>query len=168
MEKKGRLIFAQVDTISGEVTGFAVGKIMELGAHNVQLVATMTKKNRPGHILLIDTDVEHEEEISRFLARELKVTGYHRIDTRHVSQEVTFVDKDLEIKGKGRSVSFRCEAKLVGGPSEPLSVAVEHDTLVEIQELIKKKFGSLVPLSELRTMIESKLRETGKITIEIS
>ena len=48
MEKKSRLILAQVDHLSGELLGFAIGRIMELGAGNVQLIPTITKKTGPG------------------------------------------------------------------------------------------------------------------------
>ncbi len=70
-EGKARLILAQIDHVSGEITGFAIGKIMELGANNVQLIPTITKKNRPGSIIMIDVDAIHEEDIVRFLAGEL-------------------------------------------------------------------------------------------------
>jgi uncharacterized protein (DUF111 family) len=38
MEKQSRLILAQVDHASGEVLGFAVERIMDHGALNVQLI----------------------------------------------------------------------------------------------------------------------------------
>jgi uncharacterized protein (DUF111 family) len=91
MEKKSRLILVQVDSVSGEVLSFAIGKLMELGANNVQLVPTITKKNRPGNIIIIDTDADKEKMVADFLAKELKVSGYHRIDTSHVFHKITFV-----------------------------------------------------------------------------
>ncbi len=165
MEKKARLIFAQVDHVSGEITGFAVGKIMELGAHNVHLIPTITKKNRPGSVIIIDTDAGHEKEIAHFLAKELKVSGYHRIHTAHVFQKVTFVKRKLTVKVNGKNRSVRCKVKLIGDPSRPLSVDIEHDFLVRLQELLAKP-DSRISLSELRTIIESKLRESeDEITV---
>ncbi len=168
MEKKARLIFAQVDHVSGEITGFAVGKIMELGANNVQIIPTITKKNRPGNIIVIDVDAEHEGDIASFLAKELKVSGYHRIDTSHEFFKVTIARKNLRIKVNGKSESLQCEVKLIGDPSKPLSVDIEHDFLVRVQELLKARLNSSLSLTELRTIIESKLRESkDEITIEI-
>src|SRR4030067_1144435 len=109
--KEAQLIFAQVDHVSGAVTGFAIGKIMELGANNVQLTPTITKKNRPGNIIIIDSDAEHEGVISRFLASELKVSGYHKINTTHVFQKVSFLKKNLNIKANGGNRSFQFEVK---------------------------------------------------------
>ena len=168
MEKAGRLLFAQTDNTSGELTGFAVGKIMELGAHNVQLMATITKKNRPGNIIIIDTDAEHEGEIALFLARELKVAGYHRIGTSHIFHQVTFVKKNLSITAHGKTESAECVIKLIGDPAKPLSADIEHDVLVGIQGLVKEKLDSSISLHELRTLIEGRLSAGGDISIKIA
>lgn len=157
MVKKAHLIFAQIDHVSGEITGFAIGKIMELGANNVQLIPTITKKNRPGYIIIIDTDAKHEKDIAKFLARELKISGYHRIGTNHIFHKVTFIKKNLKVNINGKSRSVLCEIKLIGDKSRPLSVDLEHDFLVKIQKLLTNKSNSFISLSELRTSIESKL-----------
>ena len=167
IKKKARLLFAQADHVSGEVTGFAVGRIMELGAHNVQLISSVTKKNRPGHIIIIDTDEKHEGVISEFLARELKISGYHRINTSHIFQRVTLSQKNLIIRTNGKRLTFHCEIKIIGDPSKPLSIDVEHDALVKLQKVLREQKKEL-SLSELKTAIESKLRASGKeITLEV-
>lgn len=167
MKKKARLLFVQADHVSGEVTGFAVGRIMELGAHNVQLISSITKKNRPGNIFIIDTDDKHEGVISQFLAKELKVSGYHRIDTSHIFQRVTFSRKKLTIRTNGKGRTFHCEIKIIGDLSNPLSIDIEHDALVKLQKALRaqKKETSL---SELKAAIESKLRVSAEeITLEV-
>ena len=167
MKKKARLLFAQADNVSGEVTGFAVGRIMELGAHNVQLISSVTKKNRPGNIIIIDTDEKHEGVISQFLARELKISGYHRINTSHIFQRVTFSQKNLIIRTNGKRRTFPCEIKIIGDPSNPMSIDVEHDAVVKLQKVLRAQKKEL-SLSELKTAIESKLRASGKeITLEV-
>jgi len=165
MEKQSRLILAHVDHVSGEVLGFAVERIMECGARNVQLIPTITKKNRPGHILLVDAEAAKEEDIAEFLVKELSVSGYHRIDTTHVFQRVTFAKKKLTIRVNGRVRIFQCKVKLIGDPLKPLSVDVEHDFLVMIQNLMREKLDCQIALSELRTMIESKLLESANEVI---
>ena len=167
MKKKARLLFAQADHVSGEVAGFAVGRIIELGARNVQLISSVTKKNRPGHIIIIDTDEKHEGVISEFLARELRISGYHRIDTSHIFQRVTLSQKNLIIRTKGKRQTFRFEIKIIGDPSKPLSIDVEHDALVKLQKVLREQKKEL-SLSELKTAIESKLLGSGKeITLEV-
>jgi pyridinium-3,5-bisthiocarboxylic acid mononucleotide nickel chelatase len=167
MKKKACLLFAQADHVSGEVTGFAVGRLMELGAHNVQLISTITKKNRPGNIFIIDTDDKHEKVISQFLTKELMVSGYHRIDTSHIFQRVTLSKKKLIICTNGTRRTVHCEIKVIGDPSKPLSIGVEHDALVKLQKILRAQKKEL-SLSEIKTAIESKLRVSReKITLEV-
>lgn len=168
MEKKSKLIFAQIDHITGEVLGFAMGKLMELGANNVQFIPTITKKNRPGNIIIIDIDPKDEDVMAEFLAKELKVPGYHRINTDHIFQNVSFSKKIINININGAIEKLQCEIRVVGDPTRPLSVGIEHDFLVKIQKLLNQKLSDFVSLTELRTIIESKLREPGdEITIEL-
>lgn len=167
MEKKSALLLAQVDHASGEVLGFAVERIMERGAHNVQLIPTITKKSRPGHILLIDAAPESHDAIAEFLVRELKVAGYHRIDTTHVLHPVTYAPKKFTVKIREKTMEFQCTVKLVGDPGQPLCMDVEHDFLVGLQNDIRETMDRLIPLDELRTLIESKLLETDEVNIEM-
>lgn len=165
--KPGRLLVAQVDHASGEVLGFALGKIMEIGARNVHLIPTVTKKNRPGHIIVIDTDESCEPAIGRFLAGELKVTGYHRIETSHIFERVSFVTKTVTIEALGRSLSLECDAKLIGDDQQPLASDIEHERIVQVQKEIRERLGVQVSLDTLRTMIEVRLREPGNIRITL-
>jgi uncharacterized protein (DUF111 family) len=168
MEKRSKLILAHVDHVSGELLGFSVEGLLKAGARNVQLIPTITKKSRPGTILLIDVPGDREKPIAEFLARELKVSGYHRLDTAHVFQEIKRVKKRVVIQRNGTSASFPCDVKIVGDPAEPLAVDVEHDFLVRLQEEIYRKWNSFVSLVELRSRIDSKLRESGEeIQIEL-
>ncbi|MFQ5453908.1 MAG: hypothetical protein ACE5D6_06945, partial [Candidatus Zixiibacteriota bacterium] len=115
-----------------------------------------------------DIDAEDEEEMAEFLAKELNVSGYHRINTKHIFQDVSILKKTLNININGVIEKLKCEIKLVGDPSKPLSVVIEHDFLVMVQELLNEKLNNFISLGRLRTIIESKLREPGdEITIEM-
>jgi uncharacterized protein (DUF111 family) len=168
MQKKSKLIFAQIDHISGDVLGFAIERLMELGANNVQLIPTITKKNRPGNILIIDVDDQNEEVMAEFLAKELNVSGYHRINTNHIFHSVSFVEKTLNIRINEVNEKLQCKIKLVGDSARPLSVNIEHDVLVKVQKFINAKLSYYVSLKELRRIIESRLRNSDdEITIEL-
>lgn len=154
MQKDSRLLLVQVDTVSGEVLGFAVDKIMELGAHNVQLVPTITKKSRPGNIIIIDAGPEQEDAIADFLAKELKVSGYHRIPTAHVFHKVSFREKKLVLSENGRLHEVLCKFKVIGELSAPVAVDVEHDFLVGLQRELSEGWERYFSLEELRSKVE--------------
>jgi hypothetical protein len=168
MQKKSKLIFVQIDQIRGDVLGFAIERLMELGAKNVQLMPTITKKSRPGNIMIIDVDDQNEEVVAEFLAKELNVPGYHRIDTQHIFHNISFAKKNLTISASGVILKTSCEIKLMGDPLNPVSVSVEHDFLVGIQKLLLDKSNHYMSLNELRKIIESKLRDPGdEVMIEL-
>lgn len=168
MEKESRLLIAQVDHISGELLGFAIQKIMELGAHNVQLMPTITKKNRPGNIILIDADASLEKEIAFFLAKEMKVSGYHMIKTSHKFHKVSFVDRTIRFVINGDIRAFNCRFKVIGELSDPITIDIEHDFLVELQKAIVGQWESYLSLEEIRNKIESSFEDSNEeITISL-
>ncbi len=169
MEKKSQLIVTHVDHLSGEVLGFAVERLMALGARNVQLCPTLTKKNRPGHMLLIDGGVDREEALARFLITELKITGYHRIDTTHVFHETTVQKRQVIIRAGTDTASVDCAIKLVGDPKKPLTLSVEHDSLVRVQNHLREHCHVQISLVDLRRRIEARaLESSGEIDLAIS
>ena len=65
------LIMAQVDDAPGELIEDVVERLQPAGARNVHILASLAKKDRPGHVLLIDVPEEREEEVALLLGAEL-------------------------------------------------------------------------------------------------
>ena len=168
MEKKGRLLTVQADHLSGESLGQAVAAIMELGAANVQIIPSITKKNRPGNILLIDTNSHGEAAISEYLARELRVSGYHRIETSHVFEKVTFLERTLIVRAGGKELKLAFREKIIGDPAAPLSSSVESDFIHLVRSEVAKELSIQKSALDIRSMIEARLggREP-EITLEL-
>ena len=167
--KPGRLLLAQVDHVSGEVIGFAVDEIMARGARNVQVISTITKKNRPGSLLLIDIAPDLEDTMGSFLAHELGVSGYHIIDTEHAYNEVSFVERHVAISHEGSRLGAICLVKVVGPLDAPLSLKAEHADLVKLKEVVAEQFGHDLALEDLRHLVEHGVRRNGseKVVIEL-
>jgi uncharacterized protein (DUF111 family) len=152
--KPGRLLLAQVDDVSGEIIGFFINQVMDKGARNVHVVSTLTKKNRPGYIILIDIEPAVEEEIGSFIARELGVAGYHILDTEHAYSKVSFVTSTIEFRRGDRVVSQPCLLKLVGPADQPLHVKVEYEELIDLRDIVEREFGLEMVLEDLKKKIE--------------
>ncbi len=168
MEKESSLILAQADHLSGEEIGFAIEKLMELGAGSVHVIPTATKKNRTGALLLIDPG-ENEERVADFLMRELEITGYNRISVTHVFQKVLFKKKRINVVVNGAMESFDCRVKVVGEPGEPLFARAESDFFVDAHKKLNERFGpSSVSLLDLKRAVEPKLNNADdQITVEL-
>ena len=152
--KPGRLLLAQVDDVSGEIIGYFVNRVMDKGARNVHVIPTLTKKNRPGYIMLIDIEPAGEEDIGSFLARELGVAGYHILDTEHAYSRVSFVTSTIEFRHQHRVVSHQCLLKLVGPADKPLHVKVEYEELIDLKDIVEREFGLDMVLEDLKNKIE--------------
>ena len=90
-ETPGRLILGQVDHLSGEEVGGLIEALQEAGVSGLQVSPTVTKKNRPGQIVLIDLGRgEHTDRATEILAA-YGLGGFHLIETRHfhLSQTLT-------------------------------------------------------------------------------
>jgi hypothetical protein len=84
-----------------------------------------------------------------------------------LQQIATLSQKSLIIQTNGERRTFHCQIKIIGDPSNPLSIDVEHDALVKLQKVLRAQKKEL-SLSELKTAIEPKLRASGKkIVLEV-
>lgn len=168
MEAPSLIIIAQADHLSGELLGASVGDLLKLGAKNAQIMPTITKKNRPGHMIFIDLTKKYENAIADYLASELRITGYHRMEATHVHQKIYFADKTLLVRFDGGEVIYTFRAKIIGDPASPLSIDVESDFLVSTRESLNKDHGVSVSLTELRNLIEARLSaDEERVTIDI-
>ncbi|NLJ56487.1 MAG: DUF111 family protein [Firmicutes bacterium] len=165
--KKGKLVLAQVDHVSGETVGFALDKLFELGAKNVQLLQTATKKNRPGYLLLIDLPPDKLELVALFLAEELGIWGYHIMDSAHVHFDITFREKMLYLTRNGvNEGKIPFNVKYISNAGHLLSIKIEHDFLIDLKkrlEAIDYHFST----STLRTVLEAQLWNVSKEDINI-
>lgn len=152
--KPGRLLLAQVDDVSGEMIGFFINRVVDRGARNVHVIPTLTKKNRPGYIMIIDIDPAGEDEAGSLLARELGVAGYHILDTEHACSRVSFVTSTIEFRHRDRVVSRQCLLKLLGPADKPLHVKVEYEELIDLKDTVEKEFGLDMVLDDLKKKIE--------------
>ncbi len=100
-----RVMETNVDDVSGEVLGYTLERLYENGALDVQIVPSVTKKNRPGFIITVIAKGGDEARLSKILIEE---TGTLGIRTRKsykrflLKREVVKVD--VEIPGfRGRA-----------------------------------------------------------------
>ncbi|MFQ5815277.1 MAG: nickel pincer cofactor biosynthesis protein LarC [Candidatus Hydrothermarchaeaceae archaeon] len=87
-----------VDDVSGEVLGYTLERLYEVGALDVQIIPTITKKNRPGYIIEVVCEVGAEETMADVLISETGTLGI-RISTAHkrfqLERELKNVDVSL-------------------------------------------------------------------------
>lgn len=117
-------IEVSLDDITGEAAAHAVSRAFDEGALDAHLVATTTKKGRPGHLLFVVAREEDAERIVDVLAEE---TGSWGVRIAHRVARVKAVPREHVVKFRvgGRTASARVKVLDQGG--RPARFKVEHD-----------------------------------------
>jgi pyridinium-3,5-bisthiocarboxylic acid mononucleotide nickel chelatase len=150
------LIMAQIDDATGEVLQDVMERLHRAGSRNVQLLASVTKKGRPGHVLLIDVPAEREDDVALVLASELGVWGYRILDSVHRHFDIQRLSKPLVVQAGGEMLASDLGWKRIEKEGRLLAVKIEHDHLVRLRDELERK-GLKVPLRWLRGSLEQQL-----------
>ena len=150
------LMMAQVDDATGEILQDVMERLHRAGARNVQLLASLAKKGRPGHVLLIDTPAEREDDVALVLAGELGVWGYRVLESVHRHFEIHRLNKPLVVRAGGDTLTFDLGWKRIEREGRLLAVKVEHDHLASVRDELERR-GFQVPLRRLRANLEQQL-----------
>ncbi len=163
------LIMAQVDDAPGELLGEVIGRLEKLGAKNVQLLSSLTKKGRPGYVMTIDILAEREREVAGLLAGELGIWGYRVLHSDHKHFDIRTYHTTLEISIGEQVKGFPLRVKWILHDGTFLRVKVEHDDLSTICASLALE-NITMSLAALRSRVETALGRAdpkGKLTITI-
>lgn len=153
--KKGILFIVQIDHISGEIIGSIFDCLYQAGALNVQCLHTITKKNRPGNLFLIDTPPEKADIIEKLIINELDSTGWHRIETDHRHVPVEIIHKEIKVVQDICKFEFEVKGKRRKGIPE--SVRPEHSCCQELKEKIRISSGIDISLKQIYMKLQAVL-----------
>lgn len=136
-----------LDDVSGEVLGYALERLYEEGALDVQIISTITKKNRPGYIVAVVCKQGDEEKLACILMEETGTLGI-RVSR---AQRFCINRKTLEISIPGYKGRIRVKAA-VDSRGKIINAKVEY----EDAKKIAKKTGT--PLREVIREIEKRAK----------
>jgi hypothetical protein len=165
-EREGRLLLVQIDNLSGELLGEALTRLCSAGAMNVQLLPTLTKKGRPGQLLLVDVRQDKLDFVEEALLAELGVTGWHRLTTQHVYVSTEIINRDLTVLTPVGVLLERVAGKRL--TNSPSSVTPEYSSCVALRERLQAECGVRVPLRELIRLVSGALNNDGMTKIDLS
>jgi len=158
-EKQGNILLIQVDHIPGEIIGTVIDDFFKAGVYNVQVISSITKKNRPGYLMLIDTSSEENPEVERIIVEELGVTGWHMLRTghRHVATEIK--EHMVVFETPNGSVQSNVKVKII--KESPERVRPEHSCCLKIRQLLNEH-GVYLSLNDIQSEIVRQLKQQEK------
>ena len=163
--KKGILLLVQIDHLSGELIGNVIESFYQAGAKNVQVLSTLTKKNRPGHILLIDASAQTVEALEKIIVEECGSSGWHRIDTCHRHTDVFYLSRTItfRLKDSGEVFCLAINGKQIADDTE--TIRPEYDSCLALQQELKRR-GKTVGIRRIQRLLENVF--SGVTEVEVS
>lgn len=157
-------MMAQVDDVPGELMGEFIRRAEALGARNVQVVPSITKKNRPAYLVYLDVPAALEAPAARLLGAELGCWGYRVIEAEHHHFDIARTTVALTVHRGGVSREIAMRIKTISDGDDRLRVKAEHDDLVSLCATLREAQTELpaaaradVPLAVLKAAVESQL-----------
>ena len=151
------LLMTQVDDVSGEVIGDFFKRAEECGARNVQVVPSITKKNRSGYVIYVDAPESSELDIATLFGAELGTWGYRVIGAEHKHFDIERIEVAVHINIAGKHSSHRLRAKSISQPGAFSRLKAEYEDLAAICTALRAA-GTLIPLFDLKATVEHELR----------
>lgn len=148
---RGVLLYIQVDHISGELLGSAIESLYNAGALNVQVLASVTKKNRPAHVVIVDVRPDDVDAVECVIVEELGSTGWHRFESEHRHVPVETITRDMRIPTKGGDITFTAMGKRI--KNRPETTRPEHRNCVELQKILCDNDSPYISLQRVYRMV---------------
>lgn len=158
--KEGQLLLVQVDHLDGEMIGDLIKRFYEKGAKNVQVISTVTKKNRPGHMIFIDASIQKIEELEQVIVKECGASGWHRIATSHRHTRVSVQSKKVMIRTRNHSWFFQIEAKVI--EDDWRQARPEYENCVMLRRLLYEKEHIECPMRKIQMYLAEAFRQDKK------
>ncbi|RVU55503.1 nickel insertion protein [Anaerosphaera multitolerans] len=145
--KEGLLLLVQVDHLNGELLGSIIEYLYKAGAFNVQCIQTITKKNRPGIIFLIDTSQNNLEKVEATIINEIGSTGWHLLNTEHRHTAVEVISREVVVKVNSIEFPFEIQGKKM--KDGKANIRPEHSSCTMLKDKIEKISKKNIPLKEI-------------------
>lgn len=161
------LLMAQVDDAPGELIGEFIQRAVDIGARNVQVVPSITKKNRPGFIIYVDTPESLEDDIAALFGAELGTWGYRVLAAEHKHFEIERFTVQVNISTAQDDHVFELRAKRISKAGVFSRVKAEYDDLSKICESLREN-GTFASLNDVKASVENALRndkQASEITV---
>lgn len=155
--REGCLLIVQADHLSGETVGVAINDLYEAGALNVNVMQTITKKNRPGMVFLIDC-LDEDKKIEEVILGQLGVYGWQRIKTDHKHVPTQIIVKQISFEQEEETYTFHVRVKRAKSEIGP--IRPENDDCLCIRNQLRDK-GIYLSLDQVRMEIIRQIGEQG-------
>ncbi len=143
------ILETNIDNVTGEQIGYLIGRLMNSGALDVQVIPSIGKKNRPFYIVKVLSKIEDRDRLLEVLMSETGSLGVRVIEVPRIVAERRIFKVEVEVMGKKFSVRVK-RAWLLSG--KVISVRPEYEDLRRIAAELN------LPLRVVEQIVMEKLK----------
>lgn len=147
-ESEVSILETNLDDVSGEVLGYLIQRLMDVGALDVTFIPAVTKKNRPTQIIQVITPLGKQQTVLRCLIQE---TGTLGVRIHHTHREVA--QRSVETRRiRIQDVEREIRVKIAQFEGSILNCKAEYEDL----QALAKEF--CLPLRNVQEIVQAQLR----------
>lgn len=142
-----------VDDVSGELIGNFINELKNSKVLDIQIIPSLTKKNRPSHIIKVLCYPQFIFEITEKIIKELGTLGVRYYTMNRVCVDRTIEKRDIEIEGKIFEVNFKISYIESVNGREIVNIKPEYEDLKKISDI------SNIPLRKVQSIIQTQINQ---------
>jgi len=150
MEQEGEIAVLEtnLDDVSGEIIGYTIEKLLNKGAKDVSVIPTVTKKNRPGHLIKVIADKKDVTYLSEVLIEETGTLGVrsHYCQRHLTSREV--IAMEIIVLGNKETIKVKIAKNAQG---EIIRIKPEYQDLKHLAEKTNQPLREIAELALSQT-----------------
>lgn len=152
------ILETNVDDVSGEVLGHIFQGLIKRGARDVSILPTVTKKNRPGHLLRVIAKPQDAQQISEEIIRETGTLGVRVIPYAHRNIAHRKIESlNVLIDGK----QFKIDIKIGMIGKDIISVKPEYEDVKYVAEATGRQLKDVTDIAVQEFRNSSKFLKTN-------
>lgn len=145
------ILETDVDDISGEILGDFITKLKKEEILDVQIIPSITKKNRPSYIIKVLCHPKNTFELIEKLMHELGTLGVRYYTMNRVCVERTQEKHSVEINGKNYEVNFKISFIKSLNNKDIVNIKPEYEDIKRISE------DSGIPVRKIQIILQGYL-----------
>jgi len=132
--QKVSIIETDVDDVSGEILGNFINKLKNEDILDIQIIPSITKKNRPSHIIQILCYPEYTSKLIEKSIHELGTLGVRFNTVNRVCVERIMEKRIIEVEGKKFDVNFKISYISSDKGKDIVNIKPEFEDIKKISE----------------------------------
>ena len=132
--QKVSIIETDVDDVSGEILGNFINKLKNENILDIQIIPSITKKNRPSHIIQILCHPEYTSKLIEKSIHELGTLGVRFNTVNRVCVERIMEKRIIEVEGKRYDVNFKISYISSDKGKDIVNIKPEFEDIKKISE----------------------------------